>query len=66
MTPLRDALTGSSELRDASATVRIEILTPPYACAGSGTLRIVRALFRDDAIELAATYEGFDRLERRA
>jgi len=55
---LRDALTRSTR----RATV--EVLAPPYDAAGTGTLRVVRAIEieEEDRLALTAAYEGYARL----
>ena len=40
----------------------IEILAPPYEAAGTGTLRVVRAIVDEGSIALTAAYEGYVRL----
>lgn len=53
LAPLLDVLFSRSE------TVTLEIVTPPFPCAGIGSLRVVR--FTNDAGELSlvAAYEGY-------
>jgi hypothetical protein len=42
----------------------VRVLAPPYAGAGVGELRVVRAEERGDAIELVVTYADYERLEQ--
>jgi hypothetical protein len=48
-------------LLQARAT-RVRVLAPPFPCAGTGELRVVRAVADDDKIELVLTYADFKRL----
>ncbi|HXM19453.1 MAG TPA: hypothetical protein VN934_11685 [Candidatus Tumulicola sp.] len=54
LVPMTDAL---PRLRER--TVRVRVLTPPYASAGAGALRVVRVAEQADAIALEVTYERF-------
>jgi hypothetical protein len=54
--PLRDALG-----RRTNRTT-IEVIAPPYPCAGAGVLRVVRAVEDADSLALTAAYERYDRL----
>lgn len=59
--PLRDAL-DACRGRAPDLQITLEIIAPPYPCAGTGAVRVVRATHTEDSISLAAAYEGFDRL----
>ena len=47
-------------LADTRLTLRM--LRPPYPAIGRGRLRVLRVREHDDAIELLAGYEGYERL----
>lgn len=60
LVPMTDAL---SRLRARSVRVRVRVrvrvLTPPYASAGAGALRVVRVAEQADSISLDVTYERY-------
>ena len=43
-------------------TLTIEVIAPPYPCAGVGMLRVVRVVEAEGGVALAAAYEGYERL----
>jgi hypothetical protein len=59
--PLGDALE-ACRCRASERKITLEVVTPPYPCAGTGAIRVVRATEQPSAIALVAAYEGFDRL----
>jgi hypothetical protein len=46
----------------ACVSVTVHIVAPPFPCAGTGVLRVVRASRADDRMALDAAYEGYVRL----
>ena len=58
------ALMPETEARRVLADVRLTLrmLRPPYPAIGRGILRVLRVRESDDAIELLAGYEGYERL----
>jgi hypothetical protein len=40
----------------------VRVLSPPFPCAGTGDLRVVRAVSDGERIELVLTYADFKRL----
>ena len=61
LTPLRHALERTAFV-DRHTGVTVDVLAPPYPCAGVGLMRVVRALEWPAGIELCVAYEGYDRL----
>jgi hypothetical protein len=59
--PLRQVLCGDRAWA-AGADVTVEVVSPPYPCAGTGELRVIRFLLEAGAYALTAAYEGYDRL----
>jgi len=55
--PLRDALE-----RLAGSHVTVDVLVPPYPCAGTGALRVLRASHANASVALLTAYEGYERL----
>ena len=55
-------------LRSASAglapghTLTIDVISPPYPCAGIGCLRVIRATRNGGTVALTAAYDGYRRL----
>jgi hypothetical protein len=61
LTPLRDALFGGAlELHERRVTV--DILAPRFPSAGTGTLRVVRALDAGVEVSIVAAYEDYVKL----
>jgi hypothetical protein len=57
--PLREAVDAAAGV---GRQVTIDVLAPPYACAGRGHLRVVRVLERPDGLALTAAYDAYERL----
>jgi len=57
--PLREAV---DAFAGAGRAVTIDVLAPPYACAGCGDLRVVRVLEQPGGVALTAAYDGYERL----
>ena len=63
LSPLRDVLADGRVEPLRGAHLTLEIVAPPYPCAGTGDLRVIRIVAGAAGFELAAAYEGYDRLE---
>jgi hypothetical protein len=61
LTPLYDVLFGDRS-QPSQQHVTIDILAPPYPAAGTGALRVVRAMSSESALHLVAAYEGYEKL----
>jgi len=59
--PLRDGLS-SDRIRAAGRRVTVRVIAPPFACVGTGVLRIVRVAYGEWTIAVDAAYEGYGRL----
>ncbi|HXW76224.1 MAG TPA: hypothetical protein VEJ20_02320 [Candidatus Eremiobacteraceae bacterium] len=62
--PLRDVLSagGRGVLASGGGPIMIEILAPPFPCAGIGSERVVRVAYGPEGTSLVAAYDAYVRL----
>ena len=56
--PLRSVSAGLA----SGHTLTIDGISPPYPCAGTGCLRVIRATPTGESVALTAAYDGYRRL----